>query len=649
MADVRSLTVKWIGDVTSLVRSTKAAESAVKQTGKGIETAGSKMGGTFGKLGQVLGTFNLPFSGSAKKMQGELSNLEQAGVTSGSGIGGAMTAGMGVAGAAAIEFGREAIQAAEDFNKAHERLAVVVGNVGESMTTEGGKIQGADSRLEKLGFSSTETEGALAKLVPVTHDVGKASTLLGVATDIARARNMSLDEATGLLVAVEGGRLKGLNKLGIATKDASGHTITAAEAVVKLNQAFGGAASTYADSYAGKLAVMKAETTDLKVALGNQLIPILSNFAGGATIALNGLDTASKHMHVNFSRVASDVLSLGLDEFRRKIEADSKAQNTAADVTKKLAAAQQAYADDLAAGDTTSRKAYDDRKALNTEQAKAKAITDGLTAAATTATGAQQQQTAAEKAATKESQAHAKALQTETDAILGTRDANIALDNATLGVSDSLDTYNAKALIAVQAGGKNAQANRDWEKASNDVKGSIDGVASSAKAAADQQDDLRGKAHSVAHETDAERGALEKLRGTIAPGNPFRSYLDQLIAQLDRAAAPRTETFHAQIIASGPAGAIVFHPSTQSVNTPGSVRLFQHGGVVPGPVGAPVPAIVHGGEEVLTPEQRRGGGNNYSITVNVAPGADPAATGKAVVDAIRAYERRNGSSWRGAA
>lgn len=37
----------------------------------------------------------------------------------------------------------------------------------------------------------------------------------------------------------------------------------------------------------------------------------------------------------------------------------------------------------------------------------------------------------------------------------------------------------------------------------------------------------------------------------------------------------------------------------------GNLPSFQRGGVVPGPVGQPVPAIVHGGEEVLTPEQRR--------------------------------------------
>ena len=41
-----------------------------------------------------------------------------------------------------------------------------------------------------------------------------------------------------------------------------------------------------------------------------------------------------------------------------------------------------------------------------------------------------------------------------------------------------------------------------------------------------------------------------------------------------------------------------------------------------------------------------GGGSSYAITVNVAPGGSPAATGQAVVDAIKAYERSNGKGWR---
>lgn len=54
-------------------------------------------------------------------------------------------------------------------------------------------------------------------------------------------------------------------------------------------------------------------------------------------------------------------------------------------------------------------------------------------------------------------------------------------------------------------------------------------------------------------------------------------------------------------------------PKTGLLGLGGAFGIFDKGGIVPGRVGAPMPAIVHGGEEVLTPGQR-GGGN---VTVNV--------------------------------
>lgn len=43
-----------------------------------------------------------------------------------------------------------------------------------------------------------------------------------------------------------------------------------------------------------------------------------------------------------------------------------------------------------------------------------------------------------------------------------------------------------------------------------------------------------------------------------------------------------------------------------------------------------------------------GGGSNYTINVNVAPGADMVQTGRQIVEAIRQYERRSGALWRAA-
>jgi hypothetical protein len=54
-------------------------------------------------------------------------------------------------------------------------------------------------------------------------------------------------------------------------------------------------------------------------------------------------------------------------------------------------------------------------------------------------------------------------------------------------------------------------------------------------------------------------------------------------------------------------------------------------------------AVVHQGETVIP---KGAGGATYNITVNAPVTSDPATVGRAVIDTIRAYERRNGDRWR---
>jgi len=76
------------------------------------------------------------------------------------------------------------------------------------------------------------------------------------------------------------------------------------------------------------------------------------------------------------------------------------------------------------------------------------------------------------------------------------------------------------------------------------------------------------------------------------------------------------------------------------LNIPG----FASGGIVPGPVGTPQLAVVHGGEEVRTPAQQRGGSAGGSVTINVsAPLGDPQAIASHIVDLLRIYNRTQGA------
>jgi hypothetical protein len=94
---------------------------------------------------------------------------------------------------------------------------------------------------------------------------------------------------------------------------------------------------------------------------------------------------------------------------------------------------------------------------------------------------------------------------------------------------------------------------------------------------------------------------------------------------------------------------------------------------VKAPAGMPVPALVHGGEYVLSQDMlagrqpitglpagvrtldagrpaslptARGAASTYNITVNAGMGASGQDVGAAVVAAIKQYERTNSASWR---
>ena len=52
----------------------------------------------------------------------------------------------------------------------------------------------------------------------------------------------------------------------------------------------------------------------------------------------------------------------------------------------------------------------------------------------------------------------------------------------------------------------------------------------------------------------------------------------------------------------------------------GFLGIFDKGGIVPGRIGAPMPAIVHGGEEITPPGKSSGGGAAIIQNINISPG-----------------------------
>lgn len=122
-------------------------------------------------------------------------------------------------------------------------------------------------------------------------------------------------------------------------------------------------------------------------------------------------------------------------------------------------------------------------------------------------------------------------------------------------------------------------------------------------------------------------GALEGVRDSLAPGSPLRAFLDQYIERL-RNGIPRNIDTHVAIHVSR-TGDPGIDPNTGERIVP----IFAGGGIVPGPLGSPQLAVVHGGERIwdpLNPDPAMaapggGGGPLIGSVTIVAPDPESAA------------------------
>lgn len=135
--------------------------------------------------------------------------------------------------------------------------------------------------------------------------------------------------------------------------------------------------------------------------------------------------------------------------------------------------------------------------------------------------------------------------------------------------------------------------------------------------------------------TAAVSRAWDWFKNKMAPAvDAVRWAVDRLIAPL------RTAIALIDKVVNSPVGAAV----NRGIDALGRIPGFDSGGIVPGPVGAPRLAVVHGGETILPTHRTGGGGAGTTININVTAGVgDPVAIGQGVADyLVRAY-RANGA------
>lgn len=178
---------------------------------------------------------------------------------------------------------KDAVAAAAEDEAAQADLALALKNTVKATDAQ---IASTEKFITKtslaVGVADDELRPALEELVRTTGDLGEAQDLLGVALDIAAAKGVSVEAVTKAMGKAALGNIGALGRLGIATKNAEGKTLTFEEAVAEANRTMGGAAETAAKTGAGAMARFGVVVEEFKEAIGG---PLLDALAG----ALNGL------------------------------------------------------------------------------------------------------------------------------------------------------------------------------------------------------------------------------------------------------------------------------------------------------------------------------------------------------------------------
>lgn len=220
---------------------------------------------------------------------------------------GVALAGAAIAGVALVGFLKDATQAAAEDEQSQRLLALALQNtVGASQDSIAATEDWIDEMARATGVADDQLRPALANLVRAHGDEKRAQDDLVVAMDIATARGLSVEAVTLAMSKAALGNVGALGRLGLATKDAEGKTLTYDEVLKEAARTMGGATAAAADTAEGKMRRLGVAFDETKEAVGARLIPIL--LALGDTV-LGVFDDLEREGDQNFlDAIITDII-----------------------------------------------------------------------------------------------------------------------------------------------------------------------------------------------------------------------------------------------------------------------------------------------------------------------------------------------------
>jgi len=217
--------------------------------------------------------------------------------------GGAAATAAVAAGAFAVKIGVDGVKAALADEKSLSMLNKTLTNVGEGFRSDSVN-QFIDKLMFTTGIADDELRPALNRLVLATGSVTEAQSLLTTALDVSAGTGKDLESVSVALSKAAGGQTTALSRLGVGLDK----TILATGDLDKiqgvLNQKFSGQSSVAANTYAGRLEILKRGVDEAKEAFGYGLLDAIDNVSKAIGNDASGLAEQTATLGEYFGDVA---------------------------------------------------------------------------------------------------------------------------------------------------------------------------------------------------------------------------------------------------------------------------------------------------------------------------------------------------------
>lgn len=189
------------------------------------------------------------------------------------------TLGVSLSAAAVVAFGKASVKAFAEDEKAANRLANVLDNLGLSFANL--QIQGYIEDLSKAsGVVDDQLRPAFQALITTTGSLTQSQKLLAQAVDVSAGSGVDLATVANDLAQAYVGNTRGLRKYNLGLTQAELKAAKFVDIQARLTTLFSGANAQYLETYAGKMQLLTTAAGEAQEVIGQGLVDALTILAG---------------------------------------------------------------------------------------------------------------------------------------------------------------------------------------------------------------------------------------------------------------------------------------------------------------------------------------------------------------------------------